>query len=94
MSDPRNLVELFFNAVDRFSTKRAALRYKANGVWHDITHQELSRRVHHTALGLLQLGVEREERVGILSPNRPDTRPYIGPRVSAEPSRRHSLHPS
>ena len=71
-AEPRNLAELFLGAVERFGTKRAALSYKADGEWHDVTHQELSRRVRHAALGLRQLGVEAGERVGILSANRPE----------------------
>ena len=70
MSTPRTLTELFFDAVDRYSTKRAALRYKAGGQWRDLTHQELARRVHHAALGLRELGLEPGSRVAILSRNR------------------------
>jgi long-chain acyl-CoA synthetase len=69
---PRNLNELFFDAVDRFSSKRAAFQYKADGTWHDVTHQELLQRVRQTALGLLELGVRAGDRVGILSGNRPE----------------------
>jgi long-chain acyl-CoA synthetase len=69
---PRNLNELFFDAVDRFSSKRAAFQYKADGAWHDVTHQELLQRVRQTALGLLELGVRSGDRVGILSVNRPE----------------------
>jgi long-chain acyl-CoA synthetase len=69
---PRTLNELFFSAVDRFGSKRAALQYKAGGAWHDITHQELARRVKLTALGLRELGVRPGDRVAILSPNRPE----------------------
>jgi len=69
---PRTLNELFFAAVDRFGSKRAALQYKAGGTWHDITHQELARRVKLTALGLRELGVRPGDRVAILSSNRPE----------------------
>jgi hypothetical protein len=42
---PDTLTQLFFNAVDRFSSKQAAVRYKEGGSWKDITHQELARQV-------------------------------------------------
>jgi long-chain acyl-CoA synthetase len=69
---PRTLNELFFAAVDRFGSKRAALQFKAGGTWHDITHQELARRVKLTAMGLRELGVRPGDRVAILSGNRPE----------------------
>jgi long-chain acyl-CoA synthetase len=72
MSKPATLTALFFEAVDRFSTKRAALRYKEGGAWRDITHQELARRVQHAALGLRELGMRPGDRVAILSTNRPE----------------------
>ncbi len=72
MSEPRTLNELFFDAVDRYSTKRAALRYKAGGVWHEMTHQDLARRVHHAALGLYEFGIRPGEHVAIYSHNRPE----------------------
>ncbi len=72
MTTPRNLNQLFFEAVDRFSTKRAALRYKADGAWRDITHQELARRVFHAAIGLYEFGIKPGDRVAIYSENRPE----------------------
>jgi long-chain acyl-CoA synthetase len=72
MGTPQTLTQLFFDAVDQYSSKAAALRHKAGGKWHDLTHQELARRVRHTALGLKELGVRPGDRVAILSPNRPE----------------------
>jgi len=72
MSGPVTLNDLFFDAVERYSSKAAALRFKAGGTWHDITHQEMARRVKHTALGLHELGVKPGERVAIMSGNRPE----------------------
>lgn len=72
MTEPQTLNELFFNAVERFSTKRAALCYKSEGVWKEITHQQLAQRVQHTALGLINAGIEPGDRVAILSNNRPE----------------------
>ena len=59
MSEPRTLNELFFDAVDRYSTTPAALRYKAAGAWPEITHLDLARRVPHAALGLYGFGIRR-----------------------------------
>ena len=72
MSSPETLTELFFDAVQRFSTKQAALRFKRDGTWHDISHQELAQRVKHAALGLKELGIEPGDRVAILSENCPE----------------------
>lgn len=72
MSAPSTLTQLFFEAIDRFSSKGAALRYKQGGKWHDVTHQELARKVHHAAVGLWEVGVQPGDKVGILSTNRPE----------------------
>jgi long-chain acyl-CoA synthetase len=69
---PQTLTQLYFNAVEQFSSKRAALRFRERTSWRDITHQELARNVHHAALGLLELGVHPGHRVAILSENRPE----------------------
>jgi long-chain acyl-CoA synthetase len=72
MSTPLTLNDVFFGAVERHGTKPAALRHKAGGTWHDISHGELARRVRHAALGLRELGVRPGDRVAIMSPNRPE----------------------
>ena len=72
MKVPETLNQLFFDAVDRYSSKRAALRYKAGGTWHDITHADVAQRVKQTSLGLAALGVRAGDRVAILSGNRPE----------------------
>jgi len=72
VTDPQTLNELFFNAIERFTTKRAAVCHKSNGEWREITHQELAQRVHHTAVGLIEAGMEAGDRVAILSNNRPE----------------------
>ncbi len=72
MKNPDTLPQLFFQAIERFATKRAALRYKVGAQWKDINHQELARRVQHTALGLRELGIKAGDHVAILSENRPE----------------------
>ncbi len=69
---PGTLTQLFFTSIERFSHKPAALRYKQHGAWHDIPHQQLLQRVTHFALALRRLGVQRHDRVAILSENRPE----------------------
>ncbi len=66
---PETLNELFFGAVERFSSKRAALRFKEAGRWHDVSHAQLARQVKHAALGLRDLGIDPGQRVAILSHN-------------------------
>ena len=68
---PGTLTKLFFDAIANFS-KPAALRYKKDGAWVDISHAQLLERVRRTSLALTDLGLARGDRVAILSENRPE----------------------
>jgi long-chain acyl-CoA synthetase len=48
------------------------MRYKKDGRWIDISVQAFADRVRHFSTGLRVLGVKAEDRVAILSENRPD----------------------
>jgi long-chain acyl-CoA synthetase len=50
----------------------AAVRYKREGSWHDVTYAELGEIVQEIALGLIDLGIEKGERVCILANTRPE----------------------
>jgi len=51
---------------------RAALRYRRDGVWHDISWREMGERIQLVARALVELGVAEGDRVGIYSGNRPE----------------------
>jgi len=67
----RTLCDLFFDSVDTFR-KADHLRVKRDGTWRDVSSEEFLRAVEELALGLRALGVERGDRVAILSENRPE----------------------
>jgi long-chain acyl-CoA synthetase len=70
-SADRTLSELFYASVDTYR-KPDHLRYKADGQWRDISSEEFRRAVEETSLGLRELGVEKGDRVALLSENRPE----------------------
>lgn len=68
---PGTLCRLFFDAVERYD-RPDALLYKVSGVWQPTSHRRILEQVRHLALGLEDLGITAQDRVGILSENRPE----------------------
>src|SRR5437868_15374780 len=67
---PGTLVELFFNAVAH--DKPDAQQYRTDSGWRPISHRELLADVHALVDGLTSLGIQRGDRIGLLSENRPE----------------------
>ena len=57
--------------VERYG-KRAALRYRTAGGWHDVSWAGFGERVTAVARALVALGVREQEPIAIFSPNRPE----------------------
>jgi long-chain acyl-CoA synthetase len=67
----RTLGDLFYHSVDTYA-KPDQLRYKRDGTWRNIGSAELRTAVEELSMGLRALGVEKGDRVAILSENRPE----------------------
>jgi len=63
--------EVFFEIAKR-NLSKAALLYKKEGVYFPITYKEFSEKVTALGCGLQNLGVEKGDKVAILSENRPE----------------------
>jgi long-chain acyl-CoA synthetase len=69
--EPGTLVSLFFDAVRRHD-RPDAYQVRTNGVYQPISHREVLDRVRRLALALQAMGLQRGDRVAILSENRPE----------------------
>ena len=67
----RTLCDIFYRSVDTFR-KAEHLRYKKDGAWRAISSDEFRRSVEELSLGLRALGIEKGDKVAILSENRPE----------------------
>jgi long-chain acyl-CoA synthetase len=68
---PATLAQLFIEAVEEYGHPNA-LQVKVGDAYQPISHRTLADRVHHVAFGLRALGVTANDRVAILSENRPE----------------------
>src|SRR3989475_3177506 len=66
------LTQLFFTTTDRHAGLPAAFRSKVGGTWIAITHRETLERVQAISLGLRELGIAPDDKVAIVSENRPE----------------------
>ena len=66
---PESLGRLFWDRVSR-SGERAAQRVKVDGAWRDVSWRVLGEEVREVALGLIALGRQPGDAVGLLSQTR------------------------
>lgn len=67
------IVEMYDRITKHFiNLDRPALMHKVQDKWVGITYKELRETVRNFAMGLLALGVKRNDMVGIISENRPE----------------------
>lgn len=67
----KTIVELFETSVEKYAGN-IYLMEKKNGKYEGITYRETRNQVLRFAAGLLQLGVQKGDRVGLISEGRPD----------------------
>ena len=72
MSQPLDTINTRFAEAARKYADRPALSSKPSGskTWETLTYQDVAGRVRQVALGLCALGIERGDRVALLSENR------------------------
>lgn len=69
--DFRSLPDMLRTNANRFKDG-IAQRYKSDGVWKDVSYGELGQKVRLVAQGLASKGIEKGDKVAILSENRPE----------------------
>lgn len=62
----RTIPELFENSVERFATN-ALIKEKIEGRYQDISYQSIREQVKALSFGLIQLGVQKGDRVALLA---------------------------
>ncbi|MEL6893673.1 MAG: AMP-binding protein, partial [Actinomycetota bacterium] len=72
------LLDAATGVLERFRARveqrpaRTALRYRDGDEWSEVTWADYGAAVDETAAGLIGLGLEPGDRVGLLSANRPE----------------------
>jgi len=65
------LCDLFYHSVQTYP-KAEHLKYKKDGTWHALSSDQFRAAVEEVSMGLRALGVEKGDKVAILSENRPE----------------------
>lgn len=68
----KTLPQYLQHTAHKYGTTRVAMRKKQFGIWREYTWQESYTRVRHLALGLLELGLARGDKVCIIGDNDPE----------------------
>ncbi len=70
--DEATLPRLLAVKARRYSSQRVALREKEYGIWQEVTWEQYYGHVRALCLGLVQLGLQRGDKVAVISGNRPE----------------------
>ena len=72
IQDFKTIPEMFDGVTKNYGSSKTYLKYKVNGKYVDVNYQEVRDITENLALGLASLGVKREDKVAIISENRPE----------------------
>ena len=72
LSRDLTIPKLFIEQARRYGPKRVALREKECGIWRPITWEEYYLQVKHISLGLVELGLKKDDKVAMIGDNRPE----------------------
>jgi len=64
-----NIPQLFYDVCDKYKHNRAAFAYRKDGNYINVSHQELINKVEYLAISLLELGIHKNDRIGIVAEN-------------------------
>lgn len=65
-----SIPEMFYDVCLKNPPNKPAFLYKTDGKYHELKYDDLIDRVEKLALGLLELGLHKGDRVGLISENR------------------------
>jgi long-chain acyl-CoA synthetase len=66
------IAQLFVAKAQQYGSRKVALREKAYGIWQEVTWQQYEEHVRTICLGLVQLGLQRGDKVAVICGNRPE----------------------
>jgi long-chain acyl-CoA synthetase len=72
MPEADTLPKFLVRNYQKYGTKRVTVRQKDFGIWNRYTWQDYYENVKYLALGLLSLGLERNDKVTIIGENAPE----------------------
>src|ERR671911_2019813 len=67
----KTIADMMARAAEKFGD-HAAVKYKRDGAWHDVSFAEVGEIVSEIARGLIDLGIEPGDRVALLCTTRPE----------------------
>ncbi|MCX6154193.1 MAG: long-chain fatty acid--CoA ligase [Candidatus Kapabacteria bacterium] len=62
--------EMFLTITEKFKAQKTAMMYKKDGIYLSFNHSEIREKVECLAIGLLDLGIHSNDRIGFVSENR------------------------
>lgn len=71
MKASETIPQILLENTAKYGDKKVILREKELGIWQEYTWQDYRQHVKHFSLGLLELGFQPEDKIAILSDNRP-----------------------
>ena len=72
ITEDLTLPKVLLETAKRYGDTKVAMREKEFGIWRPITWKDYLENVKNIALGLVSLGLKREDKVAMIGDNRPE----------------------